>query len=81
VLKQSAFGGVTAGKIAIVDTDAQVNGSAGLIVFSKASGGIFYNQNGAAAGLGTGAQFAKVYSNNTPSSIPVLAATDFQLIA
>jgi Cysteine-rich secretory protein family/RTX calcium-binding nonapeptide repeat (4 copies) len=81
VLKQSAFGGVTAGKIAIVNTDAQVNGSAGLIVFSKATGGIFYNQNGAAAGLGTGAQFAKVYSNNTPSSIPALSATDFQFIA
>jgi Ca2+-binding RTX toxin-like protein len=81
VLKQSAFGGVTAGKIAIVDTNAQVNGSAGLIVFSKASGGIFYNQNGAAAGLGTGAQFAKVYSNNTPSSITALSATDFQFIA
>jgi serralysin len=81
VLKQSAFAGVTAGKIAIVNTDAQVNTSAGLIVFSQATGGIFYNQNGTAAGLGTGAQFAKVYSNNTPSSIPVLAATDFQLIA
>jgi Cysteine-rich secretory protein family/RTX calcium-binding nonapeptide repeat (4 copies) len=81
VLKQSVFGGVTAGKIAIVETDAQVNGSGGLIVFSKATGGIFYNQNAAAAGLGTGSQFAKVYSNNTPGSIPVLAATDFQLIA
>jgi Ca2+-binding RTX toxin-like protein len=81
VLKQSTFGGVTAGNIAVVGNDSQVNTSSGLIVYSTGTGKLFYNQNGASAGLGTGDQFAKVYSNNTPSSIPVLAASDFQFVA
>jgi Ca2+-binding RTX toxin-like protein len=80
VLKKTTFGNVTAGQVAIVSSDNQVNTSAGLIVYSTGTGNLFYNQNGAAAGLGTGAQFAKVYTNNNSSSIPALAASDFTFI-
>jgi Ca2+-binding RTX toxin-like protein len=81
VIKQSSFGGATAANVAIVASDSQVNTSGGLLVYSNGTGRLFYNQNGATAGLGTGAQFARIYSNNTPSAIPALAASDFQFVA
>ena len=80
VLSKATFGAVTSiagnGFSAVTDfstvaTDAEVGLSTGLIVFSAESKGVFYNQNGAVDGLGTGAKFAAV-SNATS-----LAASDF----
>jgi hypothetical protein len=47
--------------------------SAARIVYSAASGGLFFNQNGAADGLGTGGQFAAIANSATQG----LTATDF----
>jgi hypothetical protein len=44
------------------------------LVYSQGSGNLFYNANGATAGLGEGAQFATV------SGSPVLRAVDFLLV-
>jgi hypothetical protein len=41
-----------------VANDTLVGSSSAFIVYSKDSGNLFYNANGAAAGLGFGAQFA-----------------------
>jgi Ca2+-binding RTX toxin-like protein len=41
------------------------------IVFNSANGNLFYNQNGAAAGFGTGSQFATLTGN------PILTTGDF----
>jgi trimeric autotransporter adhesin len=80
VLSQSTFGAIasTAGAIsnfANVDDDSLVDGSTAAIVYSQATGKLFYNQNGSMTGLGDGGgQFA------TLSGLPTLAASDFQII-
>ena len=51
------------------DTDAALSNA--LIVYNSGNGNLFYNQNGAAAGFGTGAQF------DILSGMPMIAATDF----
>jgi Ca2+-binding RTX toxin-like protein len=58
-----------------VATDDLVALSTARIVYSAASGGLFFNQNGAADGLGTGGQFAAIANSATQGL--VLAATDF----
>jgi Ca2+-binding RTX toxin-like protein len=58
---------------AIVADDSLVAGSSALIVYNSTTDNLFYNQNGAAAGLGTGAQFA--------SGITNLIANDFVIQA
>jgi Ca2+-binding RTX toxin-like protein len=60
---------------AIVDDDALVETSAAFIVYSSNSGSLFYNQNGSAIGLGTGAEFAVLVGS------PTLTASDFTLVA
>jgi hypothetical protein len=45
-------------QFANVDNDMQVEASNALIVYSRASGGLFYNENGGDAGFGGGGQFA-----------------------
>ncbi|MBW4494783.1 MAG: hypothetical protein KME26_17195 [Oscillatoria princeps RMCB-10] len=55
---------------ATVTTDTAAATSAADIVYNSVSGNLFYNQNGTAAGFGTGAQEA------TLTGHPVLAATD-----
>lgn len=50
--------------------DAVAAASSALIVYSRATGNLFYNQNGTAAGLGTGGHFA------TLSGLPTLTASD-----
>jgi Ca2+-binding RTX toxin-like protein len=80
VLSQSTFGAIssTAGVIANfanVANDSLVDGSTAAIVYSQATGKLFYNQNGATTGLGDGGgQFA------TLSGLPALAASDFQIV-
>jgi hypothetical protein len=43
-----------------VATDALAAVSNASIAYSSATGGLFYNPNGAAAGFGTGGQFAQL---------------------
>ncbi|GAB4206960.1 MAG: hypothetical protein Fur006_64460 [Coleofasciculaceae cyanobacterium] len=62
-----------ASEFAVVGSDAQAATSSALIVWSSESGGLFYNQNGADAGLGTGTQFANLATG--------AQATDFLLVA
>jgi Ca2+-binding RTX toxin-like protein len=80
VLSQSTFNAIssTGGAIANfanVADDSLVDGSAAAIVYSQATGKLFYNQNGATTGLGDGGgQFA------TLSGLPSLATSDFQIV-
>jgi Ca2+-binding RTX toxin-like protein len=60
-----------ASDFAVVTDDSLVGANSGLIVYSSASDNLFYNQNGNAAGLGTGEQFA------TLSGIATLNSNDF----
>jgi hypothetical protein len=64
-----------ASDFAVVAEDSLVATSSGLIVYSTATDNLFYNQNGAAAGLGTGEQFA------TLQGIATLNASDFVIQA
>jgi Ca2+-binding RTX toxin-like protein len=62
-------------EFAIVEDDALAGGSSAFIVYSSNSGSLFYNQNGNASGLGTGAEFAVLFG------IPTLSSGDFSLVA
>ncbi len=75
VLDQTTFGTINTSQIAIVGNDAIAATSAGLITYSRATGNLFFNRNGAAAGFGTGGQFATVQNN------PALTVNDFQIVA
>ena len=57
----------------VADDDLAATSSA-FIVYSTGSGSIYYNQNGSAAGLGSGAEFANLLT------VPTLMAADFALI-
>lgn len=67
----AATGFSLASEFAVVSSDAAAQASAAKIVYNQGTGSLFYNQNGASAGFGTGAQFATLTSN------PLLAASDF----
>jgi Ca2+-binding RTX toxin-like protein len=75
VLDQTTFSALTdiATQFAVVGTDAAASTSAALIVYSTDTDNLFYNQNGATAGYGTGAQFA------TLAGISTMSASDFDL--
>ena len=62
--------------LAVVDNDDLVNTQAAFIVYSSASGNLFYNQNGITAGLGTGAAFVDFFNQPT-----TLTTADFIVIA
>ena len=62
-------------EFAIVEDDALAGGSSAFIVYGSNSGSLFYNQNGNASGLGTGAEFAVLFG------IPTLSSGDFSLVA
>ncbi|WP_414756249.1 FG-GAP-like repeat-containing protein, partial [Anabaena sp. CCY 9910] len=62
-------------EFASVNNDTLVATSNALIVYSLGSGRLFYNENGSAAGLGSGAHFA------TLSGAPVLASSDFAIFS
>ncbi len=64
-----------ASEFAVVGSDATAATASALIVYSSDSGNLFYNQNGVASGLGSGAEFASL------SGIPALSANDFILQA
>jgi len=81
VLSQSTFTSLTVtnsgflepNQFSIVDNDTDVGSSSGFITYSLETGNLFYNQNGATAGLGSGGQFA------TLQGIPSLKNTDFTI--
>jgi Ca2+-binding RTX toxin-like protein len=65
-------GGLTFANVA---DDSAVNTNAAFVVYSKASGKLFYNENGADFNLGTGAQFAQLTSGLN------LTSGDFNLVS
>lgn len=67
------FGFSVESEFAVVGSDAEVAASRGLIVYSKATGNLFYNQNSTAADLGSGGLFANLANS------PDLTAEDFIL--
>ncbi|MBE9165386.1 tandem-95 repeat protein [Tychonema sp. LEGE 06208] len=74
LLSQTAFGAITSAKIAFVDSDLAAETSDGLIVCSRATGKLFFNQNGTQIGLGTGALFATI------DGTPLLTVSDFLIV-
>lgn len=60
VLDQTTFGNITVNDIAIVAADTAAATSQALITYSLGSDRLFFNQNGAATGFGTGGAFAKL---------------------
>ncbi|WGV23911.1 calcium-binding protein [Halotia branconii] len=62
-------------EFAIVTSNTAAAISAAKIVYNQSSGSLFYNQNGLAAGFGTGANFANLTGN------PSLTASDFVIQA
>lgn len=58
-------------EFAVVASDAAAATSKAFIVYNQGTGDLFYNQNGSAAGLGTGAEFA------TLTNHPLLTGTSF----
>ena len=83
VVSRATFGAITSvvgnglsvtTDFSVVATDAEVGLSSAFMVYSSESKGVFYNQNGAVDGLGTGAKFATLSSPDPAAS---LAATDF----
>ena len=64
-----------AGEFAIVSSDVDAAISSAEIVYNSSTGGLFYNQNGSSAGLGSGSQFA-IFED-----APALQADDFILQA
>jgi Ca2+-binding RTX toxin-like protein len=75
-LSSALFANVTdiGTQFANVASDADVGGSTALIVYSQATGGLFYNENGADPGFGGGGEFAIL--QNAPIA---LAPDDFFL--
>jgi Ca2+-binding RTX toxin-like protein len=73
VLSRTTFSAGT--RFANVSTDALAATSSAFIAFSMSTGSLFYNQNGAIAGFGSGGQFAIV------SNVNALIATDFAVAA
>ena len=75
-LSKSVFASLTsvANEFAVVEDDDLVGTSNGLIVYSFSSGSLYYNQNGAAAGFGTGDEFAIL------ATVPTLTASNFSLV-
>jgi Ca2+-binding RTX toxin-like protein len=62
-------------EFASVADDLQVETSDAVIVFSRASQKLFYNQNGNVAGLGSGGQFAVL------TGVADLSGADFEIVA
>ncbi|MEA5628238.1 hypothetical protein VB740_35720, partial [Nostoc sp. UHCC 0251] len=61
--------------IQIVDNDAAAATSFRLITYSLGTGNLFFNQNLTSSGFGTGGLFANI------DAVPVLAATNFEIVA
>ncbi len=70
-LAPSTDGFIASSDLLVVANDADINDTvAAKIIYSSGSGNLFYNENGATAGFGTGGQFA------TLDNKPALTRTD-----
>jgi Ca2+-binding RTX toxin-like protein len=70
------YGTLQASDFAIVSNEAQYNAAAcgsAKIIYNSSNGNLFFNANGAEAGLGNGSQFATVQGT------PALSTSDFQV--
>ncbi|MFN3927908.1 MAG: choice-of-anchor I domain-containing protein [Pseudanabaenaceae cyanobacterium] len=67
----SAVGQPIGANFATVTSDAAAETSSALIVYNTGNGKLFYNQNGATAGFGTGGQFAVL------NGLPTLTGANF----
>ncbi|MBD1909316.1 MULTISPECIES: DUF4394 domain-containing protein [unclassified Leptolyngbya] len=74
-LSQATFGTLTAAQVQVVNTNSAAARSSGLIIYSRASGNLYFNENGAAAGFGDGGQFARLLGQ------PGLTANNVQIVA
>ncbi|MBD3886572.1 calcium-binding protein [Phormidium tenue FACHB-886] len=63
-----------ASEFASVNDAASAEISAALVVFNRANNSLIYNQNGAAAGFGTGGAFA------TTTNVATIASSDFTIV-
>jgi Ca2+-binding RTX toxin-like protein len=63
-----------ANEFVVVATDAEVTMSRGFIVYSQATGNLFYNQNSTNPDFGSGGWFATV------ANAPILTSEDFALV-
>jgi Ca2+-binding RTX toxin-like protein len=70
-LKSNGSGFSVKSEFAVVPSDAKAATSTAIITYSSKTGHLFYNQNGSAAGLGSGGQFAAL------TGAPTLSAGDF----
>lgn len=79
------LGRLGASFFAVVSDDAAAAVSAAPLVLSTASGGLFYNPNGTAAGFGTGIEdggkFVQLWGGSAGGPFPVLSASDIQVVA
>jgi Ca2+-binding RTX toxin-like protein len=72
----AAAGGSLGAQFASVASDALAATSSAVITYSTATGNLFYNQNGVAAGFGTnGGNFA------VATGLPALAVSDFTIVS
>ena len=71
---QAGSGFSNANEFAVVSEDSLVAASDAFILYSSSTGNLFYNENGANAGLGNGGQFAIL------SNAPNLLAENFQIV-
>lgn len=80
-----ALGRLGASSFAVVSDDAAAAVSAAPLVLSTASGGLFYNPNGTAAGFGSGAEdggrFVQLWGGSAGGPFPALSASDIQVVA
>lgn len=80
-IDQTSFGAIGRRQIGVVNKDADASMSDRLIVYSRGSGRVFYNQNGSRSGLGAGAVFARVDDNNSATAAPALTGSDFVIVS
>ncbi|MDZ8185928.1 MAG: calcium-binding protein [Nostoc sp. ChiSLP02] len=68
--------------IAIVANDAAAATSNGLVIYSLGTGNLFYNQNLASTGFGSGGLFANIDNDNKSwTAAPALTTSDFEIVA
>lgn len=81
----STLGTLGASSFAVVADDGAAALSAAPLVLSTASGGLFYNPNGSAAGFGSGAEdggkFVQLWGGGSGGPFPALGAGDIQIVA
>ncbi|MFM7265667.1 MAG: hypothetical protein ACKOZW_08810 [Cyanobium sp.] len=80
-----SLGTLAASSFAVVNDDAAAALSTAPLVLSTASGELFYNPNGSAAGFGSGPEdggkFVQLWGGGSGAPFPALGASDIQIVA